>query len=69
MVDSNGWIVPAENPQALAHAIQEAIESRGQLDRMGEKSLEIVRNRYGPSHIAQRHIALYTQLINARQPQ
>lgn len=64
-IDGNGWIVPPENPTAFAEALIEAINNRAQLDQMGEKSLEIVVKRHGPTAVAHEHLALYRRVIDS----
>ena len=66
VMDDNGWIIPPENPAALAQAIDEALEDREQLQRKAQKSLELIRDRFAPARIAQQHIDLYSQLIHAQ---
>lgn len=63
LVDGNGWVVPPEDPQALAEAICNAAEDRDQLKRMGQRSREIVITRTSPAHVASEYIKLYESLV------
>lgn len=62
MVNGNGWVIPPEDPKALAEAMQQAWNTRDHLEQMGRQSLAI-SSTSAPSIIAQKHIALYKKLI------
>ena len=62
-VDGNGWIVPPENPQAFADALIEALSDKSRLHKMGQRSRQIIDERFGAKPIAQQHINLYQSLI------
>jgi D-inositol-3-phosphate glycosyltransferase len=61
-VDGNGWVVPPENPTALAEAILKAVSDMDQLRQMGERSRQLVDERYSGSAIARQTIDVYTAL-------
>jgi glycosyltransferase involved in cell wall biosynthesis len=63
MIDENGWIVPAEDPEAFANAMIEAAHNRDQLHKMGQRSQELVAERFSASHIAQQHSEVYRTLL------
>jgi D-inositol-3-phosphate glycosyltransferase len=62
-VDGNGWVVPPENPAALAEAILEAVSDRERLRQMGERSRQLVDERYDGAVIARQMIAVYDELL------
>jgi len=66
-VDGNGWIVPAGDPDALAAAILNAMQDRGDLLRKGARSRELIELRHGGSAIARAHIAVYEELVSGQQ--
>jgi glycosyltransferase involved in cell wall biosynthesis len=61
-VEGNGWIVPPEDPRRLARAILEAAADPARVQRMGERSLELVRQRHDPLLIAEQTISVYRAL-------
>ncbi len=61
-IDGNGWLVPPENPAALADAILEAAKDRVLLAKMGERSKEIIQANHSPNRIAQQLMAIYHQI-------
>ncbi len=64
MIDGNGWIVPAENPAAFADAMINACQDREALKRMGQRSKDVVTERFSASRIAQQHIDVYNALLH-----
>lgn len=63
IVDGNGWIVPPENPQALADAIITALRDTSALNVMGQRSRELIETRFAPGAIAQQTINVYEQVL------
>ncbi len=63
MIKGNGWIVPAEDPQALATALREAVNNRERLQEMGNQSLKIIAEVNAPAVVAEQFIRLYEQII------
>jgi len=66
MVNGNGWVVPPENPQAIADILEEALGDRERLVRMGARSREIITQFHAPSVVAGRLMDLYCRLIDSQ---
>lgn len=64
-VDGNGWIVPPEDPDSLAHAMGEAIADMDQLVVMGQRSLTLVDERFGTEPVARQTLAIYRAVLEA----
>ena len=62
----NGWLVPPDDPRALAQAIGDALSSHARLDQFGARSRGIVAADFAWPVIADRHLALYDELVAAR---
>lgn len=60
-VDGNGWIVPANDADMLASAIVELANNRSQLVKMGQRSLELIRERHSSELVAQATVAVYQE--------
>jgi glycosyltransferase involved in cell wall biosynthesis len=65
-VEGNGWVVPAEDPAALASAILDATSDLERLHRMGMRSAELVRTKYAPAIIAGQTLEMYHRVLNGR---
>ena len=61
-VDGNGWVVPPDNPAALAEAMLDAASDPERIEAMGRRSLALVRERHDPADIADRTVTLYESL-------
>jgi glycosyltransferase involved in cell wall biosynthesis len=59
----SGLLVPAKDPDALAHAILTLVADSALRDRMGRRAREIVVNEYRVERIAGQTIALYHRLL------
>lgn len=62
----NGWLVPPDDPEALAGALIETAEAGARLAEMGERSREIVEREFAWTVIVRRQIEVYEELIRAR---
>ncbi len=62
-VDGNGWIVPSENPAALAEVMLEAVLDIKRLDVMGQRSRQLIEDRHSGEVVANRLIAIYQELV------
>lgn len=65
----NGWLVPPDDAPALAQAIGDALSSRARLDQFGARSRAIVAAEFAWPVIAERHLALYDELVAGRSAQ
>ena len=59
----NGWLVPAGDEAALAAAIADALSNPARLAPMGEAGRRIVDDNFAWPVIADRHIAMYRELL------
>ena len=64
LVDGNGWIIPKEDPTALAESIGAALKDKSRLKQMGQRSRELVSTRFAADQIAQQHVELYSRLLD-----
>lgn len=55
----HGWLVPPEDPEALAGAIHDAMESPAERRRRGEAARRRVLNRFSMERCVERHAELY----------
>jgi glycogen synthase len=67
--DTNGWLVAPGDPNALARAVDEALEDRDRLRHMGDESRRIVENEFAWSVVAGQLLALYAELRRGRSAQ
>lgn len=65
-IDGNGWIVPPENCARLAEVMLDAVSDRERLERMGQRSLEVLKELHDPAKIARETVQLYETLGAAR---
>jgi glycosyltransferase involved in cell wall biosynthesis len=63
--DENGWLVEPGDVEGLARAIEEAASHTPRLAVLGARSREIVEREFAWPVIAERHEALYRQLVAA----
>jgi glycosyltransferase involved in cell wall biosynthesis len=59
----NGWLVPPDDPSALAAAISGAIDDRPRLVTMGEASREIVEQEFSWDAAGRATVHLYEDLL------
>jgi glycosyltransferase involved in cell wall biosynthesis len=65
MIDGNGWIVLSEEPVALSEILLEAVSDKARLQRMGQRSREMIEQTGGSQKVAQMTISLYSALIKS----
>jgi glycosyltransferase involved in cell wall biosynthesis len=61
-----GWLIPENDPPALALVLQQALRRRAEVEAMGENARRSAQQHGWPA-IAQMHIALYQDLLAQRQ--
>jgi glycosyltransferase involved in cell wall biosynthesis len=59
----NGFLVPVNNPSALASALERLIEDRRLRQRLGEESLRIIQEEYDWRTISQNLVNLYMSIL------
>ena len=62
----NGWLVAPDSPDALAEAIIDASANTPRLVQLGLESRRIVEQQFAWTGLAERHIALYEELLAQR---
>ena len=55
----HGWLVPPKDPEALADALRDALESPAECRRRGEAARRRVLNRFSIERCVERHVELY----------
>lgn len=66
---SQGWVVPIENPEALASAMKSALSTSPEVRRkMGESCRQIVEREFDIEHTALAYIGLFSSLIKKSRP-
>ena len=63
---SNGYLVPPNDPAALAHAIISALSDRERLQALGHAGRALALAEFSLSKMCDRMLALYTDLLAAR---
>lgn len=58
----NGWVVPCEDPAAMARAIARALEDEAARREMGRAGRDFVATKYTQDAIVQEYLALYAHL-------
>ena len=58
-----GWLVPTRDAQALASALQQAIEQPGLRERYGASARALVETDFSASRVASDTIAVYDELM------
>lgn len=61
-IDDNGWIVPPENPQAVAQAMLDAISDPARLEQMGKISRRIIDEKHAGPIVADQLLGVYRAL-------
>jgi len=59
-----GWLVPPDDPVALANALQQAISQRPVWYDMGRRGMTHVRQRFTWEHTTQRLLDVYSRLVS-----
>jgi glycosyltransferase involved in cell wall biosynthesis len=62
----NGWLVEPGDIEGLARAIEEAASHTSRLAELGARSREIVEREFAWPVVAERHEAMYRELLDAR---
>jgi glycosyltransferase involved in cell wall biosynthesis len=62
----NGWLVEPGDMEGLARAIEEAASHTSRLAELGARSREIVEREFAWPVVAERHEAMYRELLDAR---
>ena len=57
MDGETGWLVPQEEPKALARAVREALADPDEAQRRGREGRRRLDDRYRPRHAARRWLA------------
>ena len=58
----NGLVVPVNNPEALAKAINQLLDDRQLRERLGQKARETVINTFDIKYISNRLLEIYKKL-------
>lgn len=61
--EETGWLVPPNDPQALATAMQEAMKNRNRLKTMGERARSIVLASFTPERVVEEYERLWNGLL------
>lgn len=59
-----GWLVPPDDPAALAEGLQQALAQRARWSEMGRRGRAHVRQHYCWEHTAQRLVEIYRSLLS-----
>ncbi len=62
----SGWVVPPDDPSALADALRPLLAAADDAAARGRAGRELVRQRFSPAVAAQARVALYRELLGAR---
>jgi rhamnosyl/mannosyltransferase len=60
-----GWVVPPEDPQALAQAINRLLDNPQQAHTMGQQARQRYENQFAPHVMADGYNAIYQQVLSA----
>ncbi len=60
-----GWLVPPGDPDALAHAVGDALDNGDRLVRLGEAGRALVERAFSWTAVAGQTMALYTRLLQS----
>jgi glycosyltransferase involved in cell wall biosynthesis len=62
-----GWLVPPDDPTALARALTELVEAPEEtLASMGRTGSEFVRREYSAAKLAERTLEVYEEVMGAK---
>jgi glycosyltransferase involved in cell wall biosynthesis len=61
-----GWIVPPENPDALADALKELGASRELREKIGREAREKISREYRIEREVEQYVSLYDSIIDGR---
>ncbi len=62
-VEDSGWIIPPDNPEALAQAIRDAANDPDRRKQMGQHAQQIIKERHSPEQIAAQMLPLYEEVL------
>ncbi len=62
-IDGNGWIIPPEDPGALANAVLEALSDYDRLETMSRRSAWIIEERHSKMVVARTLVEIYRELL------
>ena len=65
-ISGNGWVVPANDSEAMATALLKATGDMYRLEAMGQRSLDLITERHSGKIIAEQTLCLYDQAILSR---
>ncbi len=60
-----GWLVPAEDEEALAEALAKALADEARCREMGRRARVAARERFAPAKLAEKHRAVYHTVLDA----
>jgi glycosyltransferase involved in cell wall biosynthesis len=61
-----GWVVPPEDPRALAAAIDELLGDRGAAARMGRRGREVALEHFTLERTIEAYVELYDRVLRRR---
>ncbi len=64
-IDGNGWLIPPEDPDALAECLIDAAADRERLAQMGARSRAMIDDRYAAPVVAAQFVRVYAELQNS----
>lgn len=66
LLQKTGWLVPAQNPAALAEGVNQALSDRQTLKQMGSNARDWVCRQHSVTVMGERMLTLYQQLLAER---
>lgn len=58
-----GWLVPARDVAALAHAIEAAVMSRNTLPQLGSRGANLIASHYDLERVVAEYVRIYSELM------
>ena len=58
-----GWLVPARDVAALAHAIEAAVKSRNTLPQLGSRGANLIASHYDLERVVAEYVRIYSELM------